>query len=65
MKPVRNTKPHIGAVIHTLTLGRVRVEAIDGDEVHCRVIGRKAQIVLSRAAASRRPIEPAKGAKHE
>ena len=65
MKPVRNTRPHVGAVIHTLTLGRVRVEEIRGDEVHCRVIGRKTQIVLSRAAASRRPIEPAKGAKHE
>jgi hypothetical protein len=50
----------IGAVIRTLTLGRVRIEQINRDEVHCRVIGRKTRIVLSRAAALRRFIEPAK-----
>ena len=54
---------HPGAVIHTMTMGRVRVKELNGDEVLCQVVGGKGQIILSRIAATRRIIETAKGAK--
>ena len=49
-----NPKLHPGAVIHTMTMGRVRVKELVNDEVHCQVVGGKAQITLSRTAAMRR-----------
>ncbi len=49
-----NPKLHPGAVIHTMTLGRVRIKEFVNDEVHCQVVGGKAQIILSRKAAMRR-----------
>ena len=49
-----NPKLHPGAVIHTMTMGRVRVKELVNDEVHCQVVGGKAQIILSRTAAMRR-----------
>lgn len=52
-----------GHIIHTMTLGRVRVKECVGDEVHCTQVNGTAQIVLSRQAAARRIIETAKGAK--
>ena len=57
--------PHlrIGAIIHTMTLGRVRIKELTGDEVHCQVVGGKAQLTLSRKTASRRIMETAKGLK--
>ena len=54
---------HPGAVIHTLTMGRVRVKELNGDEVLCQVVGGKGQIILSHIAATRRITETAKGAK--
>ena len=51
---------HPGAVISTMTLGRVRVKELVGDEVHCQVVGGKAQIILSQTAATRRIIETTK-----
>ena len=52
-----------GAIVHTMTMGRVRVKELNGDEVLCQVVGGKGQIILSRIAATRRIIETAKGAK--
>jgi hypothetical protein len=52
-----------GVFLHTLTLGRVRVKELTKDEVHCVKVGGKAQIVLSRKAATRRVIQTAKEAK--
>lgn len=45
---------HPGAVIHTMTLGRVRIKEFVDDEVHCQAVNGKAQIVLSRIAAMHR-----------
>lgn len=53
----------VGSIIHTMTLGRVRVKELVDDEVHCIQVNGKAQLVLSRIAATRRIIEPAKEAK--
>lgn len=55
-----NPRLRPGAVISTMTLGRVRVKELVGDEVHCQVVGGKAQIILSRTAATRRIIETTK-----
>jgi hypothetical protein len=52
-----------GVIVHTMTMGRVRVKELNGDEVLCQVVGGKGQIILSRIAATRRIIETAKGAK--
>ena len=53
----------VGDVIHTLTIGRVRVQKINGDELECRSVSGVGQILLSRKAAVKRPIETVKGAK--
>jgi hypothetical protein len=52
-----------GAVLNTITLGRVRIKELTRDEVHCVEVGGKAQIVLSRKAALRRVMETEKEAK--
>lgn len=53
----------LGTVINTMTMGRVKVKEISGDEVHCTQIAGKGQLVLSQAAAKRRTLETAKGTK--
>ena len=61
----RDLNPYLrpGVIVHTMTMGRVRVKELNGDEVLCQVVGGKGQIILSRIAATRRIIETAKGAK--
>lgn len=63
MKAIGRHHLRVGDVIHTMTLGRVKVKELVGDEVHCQVVNGKAQLVLSQRAALRRNIETAKDAK--
>ena len=44
----------LGKILYTTTTGRVRIKECVNDEVHCVVVGGKAQLMLSRIAASRR-----------
>ena len=54
MKHISRLHLQVGDIIHTMTLGRVKVKDLVDDEVHCQVVNGKAQIILSRKAAMRR-----------
>lgn len=63
MKHISRLHLQVGDIIHTMTLGRVKVKDLVDDEVHCQVVNGKAQIILSQRAAVRRVIETTKDAK--